>query len=248
MGERPLSDEVARAARAYLAALVSPSARADAWHDLLAEVRYWQDDQLVPVLRLAHQVVGQHERVTDEAAAFALADVGIVEVDDLAVVLNVDPVVARDLREQADRARESGERVTGHAVAAQDASRAVSSQEAEPADAEETKSTDAIPVDAAGGSAAPPGTDDPTPAAVPASTAPSSTDASLRSAAPALRIGFDDQDAVDTGMAGDDRDDRDDQDEWDDESPDGILTYQRLVWIAVIVWILVVIAWLLSGS
>lgn len=244
MGERPLPDEVARAARAYLAALVSPSARADAWHDLLAEVRYWQDDQLVPVLRLAHQVVGQHERVTDEAAAHALVDVGLAEVDDLARVLGASLDTARDLRERVERAQESVERPTGALVngrASGDRAQASANRTMQPA-TEDAKVVTAEPQDMA----------DATPVTAPAS--PSSTEATqaLARPGPALRIGFDDLDAVATDTSDDDADTSDDDsDDWDDgdDGPSGgLLSYRRLIAIAVVVWVLVVVAWLLGGS
>lgn len=93
--ERPLPDAVARPVRAYLATLVPPQERSDAWHELAADVAYWGEGDLLAVLRLAHQVVLQHERVTPEVAALALADIGVDDPGDVAVVLDADVATAR---------------------------------------------------------------------------------------------------------------------------------------------------------
>lgn len=93
--ERPLPDDVARPARAYLAALVPADEVSDAWHELLGDVAYWGDRELLPVLRLAHQVVLQHERITPEVAALALVESGINRPADVAIVLDTDVEEAR---------------------------------------------------------------------------------------------------------------------------------------------------------
>jgi hypothetical protein len=93
--ERPLPDEVARPTRAYVASLVPDDQLSDAWHELLADVAYWGDRELLPVLRLAHQVVLQHERVTGEVAALALCERGLDDPADVAAVLDVDADTAR---------------------------------------------------------------------------------------------------------------------------------------------------------
>lgn len=93
--DRPLPDDVARPARAYLAALVPADEVSDAWHELVADVAYWDDRQLLPVLRLAHQVVLQHARVTPEAAALVLVEAGIDQPEDVAAVLDSDVDSAR---------------------------------------------------------------------------------------------------------------------------------------------------------
>ena len=107
--ERPLPDDVARPARAYLAALVPADEVSDAWHELLADVAYWGDRHLLAVLRLAHQVVLQHERVTPEAAALALVEVGVDAPADVAAVLDADPTDARAWTEAARATRDGDE-------------------------------------------------------------------------------------------------------------------------------------------
>lgn len=89
MDRPPLPDPVARCARSYLAALVPSTQVSDAWHELLADVAYWGDRQELPVLRLAHQVVLQHERVTDEVAVLVLDELGIASPPSVAEVLDV---------------------------------------------------------------------------------------------------------------------------------------------------------------
>lgn len=97
MERPPLPDPVARRARTYLAALVPPAETSDAWHELLADVTYWGDRDEVAVLRLAHQVVLQHERVTAEAAVLVLDEVGVTSPDAVAAVLDVGPPEAEAL-------------------------------------------------------------------------------------------------------------------------------------------------------
>ena len=87
----PLPEPVARRARSYLEALVPAGRTSDAWHELVADVAYWGDREELPVLRLAHQVVLQHERVTDEAATLALDELGISSPRAVAAVLDVSP-------------------------------------------------------------------------------------------------------------------------------------------------------------
>lgn len=97
MERRPLPDDVARSARAHLAALLPPDHVSDGWHDLLAEVAYWGESETVPVLRLAHQVVLQHQPVTPAVAAHSLVEAGVNAPDDVAVVLDTDTDRARAL-------------------------------------------------------------------------------------------------------------------------------------------------------
>ncbi len=97
MERRPLPDDVARTARAHLAALLPPDHVSDAWHDLLAEVSYWGESETVPVLRLAHQVVLQHQPVTPAVAAHSLVEAGVDDPDDVAAALDTDPDRARAL-------------------------------------------------------------------------------------------------------------------------------------------------------
>lgn len=103
--ERPLRDDVARPVRAYLAALVPGDEVSDAWHELVADVSYWRERELLPTLRLAHQVVLQHQRVAPEVAALALVDVGVDDPDDVAVVLDADATVAGQWLDQARASR-----------------------------------------------------------------------------------------------------------------------------------------------
>lgn len=111
--ERPLADDVARPARAYLAALVPPGQLSDAWHELVDDVAYWGDRELLPVLRLAHQVVLQHERVAPEVAALALVESGVEDPADVAVVLGADEEAAREWTRTAVAARD-GDDVPPH--------------------------------------------------------------------------------------------------------------------------------------
>lgn len=104
--ERPLPADVARPARAYLAALVPPDELSDAWHELVDDVAYWGDRDLLAVLRLAHQVVLQHERVAPEVAALALVESGVEDPADVAVVLGADEGTARDWTHVAIAARD----------------------------------------------------------------------------------------------------------------------------------------------
>ncbi len=109
MERRPLPDDVARTARAHLAALLPPDHVSDAWHDLLAEASYWGESETVPVLRLAHQVVLQHQPVTAAVAAHSLAEAGLDDPDDLAAVLDTDTDRARALlAEVTDAVEEQG--------------------------------------------------------------------------------------------------------------------------------------------
>lgn len=110
--ERPLPDDVARPVRAYLAALVPSGEVSDAWHELVADVGYWHERELLPVLRLAHQVVLQHQRVTPEVAALALVEGGIEDPEEVAVVLDTDAVTARRWTEQAIASRDGDAVVT----------------------------------------------------------------------------------------------------------------------------------------
>lgn len=97
MDRPPLPEPVARRARSYLAALVPAGRTSDAWHELVADVTYWGDREELPVLRLAHQVVLQHERVTEEVAALALDELGISSPRSVAAVLDVSPAHAEAL-------------------------------------------------------------------------------------------------------------------------------------------------------
>lgn len=104
MERRPLPDDVARTARAHLAALLPPDHVSDAWHDLLAEVAYWGESATVPVLRLAHQVVLQHQPVTPAVAAHSLVEAGVHDPDDVAAVLDTDADRARALLAEVSEA------------------------------------------------------------------------------------------------------------------------------------------------
>lgn len=94
---RPLPEQTARSARAYLAGLVPPDELSDAWHELLEDVAYWGDRDLVGVMRLATYVLRQHQRITDEVAALGLLDVGIDDPGAIARILEVDGKVADTL-------------------------------------------------------------------------------------------------------------------------------------------------------
>lgn len=98
---RPLPEDVARTARAYLAALVPAPEVSDAWHELVADATYWGDRELVPVVRLAHQVALQHQPVAPEVAVLALHEVGIDLDASIARVLDVDEDTARRWSQQA---------------------------------------------------------------------------------------------------------------------------------------------------
>ncbi len=87
---RPLPEDVARTARAYLAALVPAGEVSDAWHELVADATYWGEDELVPVVRLAHQVVLQHQPVAPQVAVLALRELGLDQPSTVARVLDVD--------------------------------------------------------------------------------------------------------------------------------------------------------------
>lgn len=115
--ERPLSDDVARPVRAYLAALVPDDEVSDAWHELVADVTYWGDRQLLPVLRLAHQVVLQHERVAPEVATLVLVEAGIEDPAAVATVLDADEDTARGWTEVALSSRDGDETPSGRFTA-----------------------------------------------------------------------------------------------------------------------------------
>lgn len=133
MERRPLPDDVARTARAHLAALLPPDHVSDAWHDLLAEVSYWGESETVPVLRLAHQVVLQHQPVTPAVAAHSLAEAGVDDPDALAAVLDTDTDRARALLAEVTEAVEE----QGAAAAAPGPTRPPAG-DAVPADVDET--------------------------------------------------------------------------------------------------------------
>lgn len=115
--ERPLSDDVARPVRAYLAALVPDDEVSDAWHELVADVTYWGDRQLLPVLRLAHQVVLQHERVAPEVATLVLLEAGVEDPAAVATVLDADEDTARGWTEVALASRDGDETPSGRFTA-----------------------------------------------------------------------------------------------------------------------------------
>lgn len=115
--ERPLSDDVARPVRAYLAALVPDDEVSDAWHELVADVTYWGDRQLLPVLRLAHQVVLQHERVAPEVATLVLLEAGVEDPAAVATVLDTDEDTARGWTEVALASRDGDETPSGRFTA-----------------------------------------------------------------------------------------------------------------------------------
>lgn len=97
MEQRPLPEDVTRAARTYLATLVPTGEVSNAWHELLEDVTYWRETARIPVLHLAHQVVLQHERVTPDVATLALTELGVTDPADVATILDVDRATAGDL-------------------------------------------------------------------------------------------------------------------------------------------------------
>lgn len=109
MDRPPLADPVARQARHYLTALVSSEDVSDAWHELVDDVRYWGEQEPVPVLRLAHQVVLQHQRVTPEASVLALDEVGVCAPPDVAAVLDLEPPDAERLVEHVTATMAEGD-------------------------------------------------------------------------------------------------------------------------------------------
>lgn len=177
MERRPLPDDVARTARAHLAALLPPGHLSDAWHDLLAEVAYWGESELVPVLRLAHQVVLQHQPVTPAVAAHSLVEAGVDDPDDVAVVLDTD----------ADRARALLAEVS-EAVGAVDAA------PAPPRVIEDAAVAGAADGPVAADTPARPTLGEP-PVASP-EPAPADREESATATSPSVRIGFDEDEAV----------------------------------------------------
>jgi hypothetical protein len=113
MGRGPLQPEADRAAHRYVAALLPTSERADALHDVLADARYWGEEDLLPVLRIAHAVVSQRQRVTDEVAVQVLGEELALPDTSVAAVLGmpVEAVVAlrRRVREPVARFGGSGD-------------------------------------------------------------------------------------------------------------------------------------------
>ena len=87
---RPLPEDVARTARAYLAALVPAGEVSDAWHELVADATYWGESERVEVVRLAHQVALQHQPVAPQVAVLALRETGMDQPATVARVLDVD--------------------------------------------------------------------------------------------------------------------------------------------------------------
>lgn len=87
---RPLPEDVARTARAYLAALVPSDEVSDAWHELVADATYWGESGRVEVVRLAHQVAVQHQPVAPQVAVLALREAGMDQPASVARVLDVD--------------------------------------------------------------------------------------------------------------------------------------------------------------
>lgn len=202
--ERPLPDEVARRVREYLGALVPPDERADAWHELVADARYWREQEHLPVLRLAHQVVLQHVRVTSEAAVLALRDVGITDAVDLAEVLDVSALEASILLDEVAATLGGPPAGTG--------SRRVVVARAAPAVPEPPVTTPAP-----GSPPSPEGAESP------AEPPPTRTDA--------LRIGFEEDgplpDLEDQGR--------------------GRFSIGQLLVIAIVVWMVIVVLWALTG-
>ncbi len=105
---RPLPEDVARTARAYLGALVPPGEVSDAWHELVADATYWGDRDLVSVMVMAHQVVLQHQRVAHEVAVLALQELDLDQPATVARVLAVDEATADRLTEQVAASVEGG--------------------------------------------------------------------------------------------------------------------------------------------
>lgn len=105
---RPLTEDVARTARAYLGALVPPGEVSDAWHELVADATYWGDRDLVAVMVLAHQVVLQHQRVAPEVAVLALQELDLDQPGTVARVLAVDEATADRLTDEVAASVEGG--------------------------------------------------------------------------------------------------------------------------------------------
>lgn len=105
---RPLPEDVARTARAYLGALVPPGEVSDAWHELVADATYWGDRDLVSVMVMAHQVVLQHQRVAPEVAVLALQELDLDQPATVARVLAVDEATADRLTEEVAASVEGG--------------------------------------------------------------------------------------------------------------------------------------------
>lgn len=222
--ERPLPEDVARPARAYLAALVPPDELSDAWHELVDDVAYWGDRELLPVLGLAHQVVLQHERVAPEVAALALVESGVEDPADVAVVLGADEDDAREW--------------TRAAVAARDGDDAPPTRRFDdvggPAPEHEPDSPqpDPAPDDAA---------PDPAPAASshvattspprPAATSPDEATPSEQGNGPAMRIGFEDDRPLPIH---------------DEHAGEPRWTTRRILVAALVLWLVVVVVWLLT--
>lgn len=237
--QRPLTDDVARPARSYLAALLPADEVSDAWHELLDDAAYWGERDLRPVLRLAHQVVLQHERVTPEVAALVLADLGVDDPADVAHVLDTDEATARQWAAQAEASREGDVAPPPAAPLGRFADPARTPAAAEgrpvpPADAPE-------PPTRVGGVA----TEVSTPAreaSAPATTAPApateqsapATEVAAASPGGAVRIGFEDDHPLPGGAA----------DDSDGDRPR--VTTRGIVAIALLLWVVVVVLWVLA--
>lgn len=100
MDQPALAPDVVRATRTYLSALLPGAEVDDAMHEVVADVSYWHEDDADAVLRMAHAVVAQRSRISDEAAVQALVgEVGITDDDRLGRILSIEPSAARRLRD-----------------------------------------------------------------------------------------------------------------------------------------------------
>lgn len=220
MDRPPLPEPVARRARSYLAALVPAGRTSDAWHELVADVTYWGDREELPVLRLAHQVVLQHERVTDEVATLALDELGISSPDSVATVLDVSPADAEVL---LDRVAEVQRPPDVHVFDA----------EAGAVGTREDPVADDAPDAEAGDDPVPEPTQPTTPATAPQEPEATAQPTGDRDGARAVRIGFEEDDVIEVGG-------------WDDEPAAG-LDRRRWMAIAAVVLVAALLLWLLAG-
>lgn len=228
MNGPPLPEPVARRARTYLASLVPVEETSDAWHELVADATYWGEREELPVLRLAHQVVLQHQRVTQEVATLALDEMGITSPVAVAQVLDVAEADARALRERVTETIEEANRASPVHVFDAEVGAVGTRTDPDPGDGDEVAedvrvaTVDDADVAATGRDlAAAPGADEPS-AAPARDEAPSGT---------AVRIGFEEDDVIEV-------------DAWED--PEG-LGSRRWAAVAAIAVAALVLLWLLVG-
>ena len=100
---RPLSPELTRDVHAFLGALLPAPEVADAFHDVVAEVQYWREDDRLGVLRITRDVLAQRVRVEEDALVHVLlADVGLAADDEVAAVLELSVTGAVAARERIE--------------------------------------------------------------------------------------------------------------------------------------------------